>query len=177
MSSPQYLKKTIEDLDNTSPVLIIGDAMTLFLKAWKYKTVSISNVNDLKDAVDYYSMVAPSTPLVIYDLSIIPKDKLSILLKFVEEYKHPLILLGSIDNFDSIILSRIKTFVKFNVSKTSCDFLTTREGLKLSDDKLSKDMSNVDKNKFYMKYCPKLYYLDKSLSVYKNKNKIIDILS
>lgn len=176
MSSPKYLKESIENLKNTSPILIVGDAMTLFLSAWKYKTVSISNHKDLAEVIAYYSLVEPSTPLVIYDIVNVPKDKMPMLLKFIEDYKYPIILLGSYDNFDNILLSRIKTFIKFSSNKVTSEFLPTSDGLRVLSEKISPDMTHADKNKLYTKYCPKMYYIDKSLTIYKNKSKILDIL-
>lgn len=177
MSDIKVLKAKVEDIRNTSPMLIVGPAMKTFLKAWKYKTISISDSKDLKEVIDYYSYVEPSYPLVIYDLAILNKSSLNLLLKFIEEYKYPLILLSSYDNFDSILLSRIKTFLKFSGEPIKSNMLSLGDGIRALNDIDTKDLSNIDLTRKYLEYCPKLYQLNKSIKVHRNKSKIIDILS
>ena len=170
------LKTTIETYKTSSPILIVGGAFKLFLKAWKYKTISIIDESHLEEVIEYYQFVEPTTPLVIYDLSILSKKALNRLLKFIEEYKHPLILGSTLDNFDNILLSRIKTYVRFNTDEIKSELMTLGAGLRAMEELTVKDTSSIDRIKQLQKYSPQLYYYEQTIKARRGKDKIISIL-
>lgn len=172
----QFLKEKVQNYKNSCPMLICGDAMKWFNKAWKYKTVSITTKEELKELAEYYSLVTPSTPLVLYDLAYLPSNSLNILLKLVEDAKFPIILLSSVDNFNNILLSRIKTFVKFYDNELDSKFLPIEDAIDLIESKEDKDQVELDKIKLRRDYCPSLYYLEKTVGKGRNSKKIIEIL-
>ena len=176
MSKPIDLKRAIEDIYNTSPLLIIGEARLLFIKAWKYKINSVSNTKELRDIIDYYSTVQDNKPIVIDDLSLLQENSLKLLLKLVEESKSPIILLGTYDNIDKILLSRIKTYIRFKESIKS-EFLDFKSFYEQLQEKDFSDSRESDKILFYLKKCPKYLSLDYDIKTSSNKNKILSILS
>jgi hypothetical protein len=176
MATPIDLTNSIENVYTTSPLLIIGEARLLFIKAWKYKINNISNLNDLRELVNYYATIQDNKPIVIDDLSLLQPNALRVLLKFVEESKTPLILLSSFDNIDSILLSRIKTFIRFE-EKIQSSFLNLNDFYNLLMDKDFSDTKNSDKMKFYRDKCPKYIQLEPLIKLSSNKDKILSILS
>lgn len=176
MSNPKFLKQAIEDIYNTSPLLIVGDARLLFLKAWQYKVNRVTNTKELREVTNYYATVKDSKPIVIDDLSLLQESSLKLLLKLVEESKTPVILLSSYDNLDSILLSRIRTFIRFKEDIKS-DFLSLSEFYDILVEKDFKDSKASDKLKFYVSKCPKYLQLDYELATSSNKNKILSILT
>ena len=175
MAKPIDLKKCIENIYNTSPILIIGDARLLFIKAWQYKINRVSNTKDLRELVDYYSTIEDSKPLVIDDLSLIQSSSLKLLLKLVEESKTPVILLSSFDNIDMILLSRIKTFIRFNEPIKS-DFLPLSDFYDALSNKDFKDSKQSDKLMFYRDKCPMYLELDFYIKTSPNRDKLLSIL-
>ena len=176
MNNKIKLKTAIESYKTSSPILLVDEAFRLFIKTWKYKTVSIADEKDLEEVIGYYQFVEPNTPLVIYDLSILSKKALNRLLKFLEEYKHPIILGASVDNFDNILLSRIKTYIRFSKDSTSSEMLSIGAGIRALDDLEVKDTSSIDRTRKLMKYSPQLYYYEQVIKTKRGKDKIISIL-
>lgn len=176
MATPLDLKNSIEDIYNTSPLLIIGEARLLFLKAWKYKVNNVSKIDDLRELVTYYALVQDNKPIVIDDLSLLQPNALRVLLKLVEESKTPIILLSSYDNIDSILLSRIKTYIRFE-EKVQSDFLSLQDFYNVLIEKDFADSKYSDKLKFYKNKCPQYIQLEHMLKTSSNKNKILSILS
>ena len=176
MAKPLDLKYAIEHIYDTSPLLIIGEARLLFIKAWKYKINNVSNTKELRDIIDYYSTVQDNKPIVIDDLSLLQENSLKLLLKLVEESKSPIILLGTYDNIDKILLSRIKTYIRFKepIKSEFLDFKSFYEQLQEKD---FSDSRESDKILFYLKKCPKYLSLDYDIKMSSNKNKILSILS
>ena len=170
------LKNTIETYKTSSPILVVGDAFKLFLKAWKYKTISLIDDKHLEEVISYYQFVEPNTPLVIFDLAILSKKSLNKLLKFIEEYKHPLILGSSIDVFDNILLSRIKTYIRFSKEGIQSELLTLGDGLRVLEELSERDISTVDKVRKQLKYSPQIYYYENIISIKRGKDKILSIL-
>lgn len=175
MSNVKSLVESVNNLRDTSPLLILGEAYYVFRKAWKDKIVSINSEN-VKEIVEYYSSVKLDYPLVLEDLALLSSKNLSHLLKLIEETKSPVILLASFDNINEILLSRIKTIIKFN-KPCSCEFKTAEEGLAIIDESLSNDSSYNDILRYQAKYSPMLYYIESSLVNVNNKRRYINILS
>lgn len=176
MAKPLDLKHAIEHIYDTSPILIVGEARLLFLKLWKYKVNRVSNTKDLREVSEYYSLVDDTKPIVIDDLSLIQGNSLKILLKLIEESKTPIILLSSFDNLDSILLSRIKTFIRFK-EEIKSEFLSLNKFYSVLADKDFSDSKASDKVKFYRDKCPLYLPLDYDLKLSSNKDRILSILS
>lgn len=176
MAKPIDLKNSIENIYNTAPLLIVGEARLLFIKAWKYKINRVSNTKELRELADYYSSIKDTKPLVIDDLSLIQQGSLKLLLKLVEESKIPIILLSSFDNIDKILLSRIKTYIRFDEPIKS-DFLSLSDFYDVLSNKDFKDSKQSDKLTFYRDKCPMYLELDYYINTSSNKNKLLSILS
>ena len=170
----KLLMDTINNIFKTSPVLLIGEECVLtFSKAWEGKIIEIDKDN-IKDIVEYYSMLTLSYPLVIRDISTLNNVQVNYLLKLIEESKNPIILLASYDNINSILLSRIKTVIKFKNSITS-ELKDDIESIDSIREKLEKDLSYKDKITLIRDISPRYYLLEASLPN-KNKDKYINIL-
>ena len=170
----KLLMNTINNIFKTSPVLLIGEECVLtFSKAWEGKIIEIDKDN-IKDIVEYYSMLTLSYPLVIRDISTLNNVQVNYLLKLIEESKNPIILLASYDNINSILLSRIKTVIKFKNSITS-ELKDDIESIDSIREKLEKDLSYKDKITLIRDISPRYYLLETSLPN-KNKDKYINIL-
>lgn len=173
--SYKHLVEVVNNLKETSPILIMGEAYYVFKKAWKDKIIYLDNENII-DIVSYYSVVKTDYPLVFEDISYLRPQAVNYLLKLVEESKTPLILLASVDNINEILLSRIKSKIKV-VKPVSSEFRTPKEGLDIIEESLSKDSAFYDVVRYQAKYSPYLYYLESNLKNVSNSRKIIEILS
>ena len=170
----KLLMDTVNNVFKTSPILLIGEECVLtFSKAWEGKIIEIDKDN-IKDIVEYYSMLTLSYPLVIRDISTLNNVQVNYLLKLIEESKNPIILLASYDNINSILLSRIKTVIKFKNSITS-ELKDDIESIDSIREKLEKDLSYKDKITLIRDISPRYYLLETSLPN-KNKDKYINIL-
>ena len=127
----KLLMDTVNNVFKTSPILLIGEECVLtFSKAWEGKIIEIDKDN-IKDIVEYYSILTLSYPLVLEDISNLNTTQVNYLLKLIEESKNPIILLASYDNINSILLSRIKTVIKFKkIERSLPDAEPVRAGRK-----------------------------------------------
>lgn len=168
----------IIDIEKYSPVLLLGDAVKDFIQVYDGKIDRVRNIDEVREIVSYY-MNLPSLDriLVIEGLSFLNKKASFMLLKLVEESSLPIILLSRFDNISEIILSRIRTIMKYNKGKIKSEFLGLGDGVEVVNDKLSDDSHYYDELKNYSKYCPLLYYVKSNINVGRNKHKILNILS
>ena len=169
------LIQSVNNIKTTSPLLIVGEAYYTFKKAYKGKIITV-NMENIREVVAYYSTVKLDYILVLEDIALLSSNATNFLLKLVEDIDYPLILLASYDNVNSILLSRIKTFVKFS-KEVSSEFLPPKKGLEVIEDKLSPDTAYIDKVRYQLQYSPRLYYLDHIVGNTRNKSKFISILS
>lgn len=149
---------TINNIKKTTPVLIVGEATTLFRKSWSYRINTIESKQDVRDLIEYYSQVTPRIPLVIDDLSYLKDDTLNLLLKLIEDAKFPIILLASYDNVNPILFSRVKTFIKFKQDINSKFMDEAKAMLLLEEANLE---NKLDIIKFMRDNCPNLISLPK----------------
>ena len=169
----KLLMDTVNNVFKTSPLLLIGESYLIFKKSYEGKIIEIDKDN-IKDIVEYYSMLTLSYPLVLEDISNLNTTQVNYLLKLIEESKNPIILLASYDNINSILLSRIKTVIKFKNSITS-ELKDDIESIDSIREKLEKDLSYKDKITLIRDISPRYYLLETSLPN-KNKDKYINIL-
>lgn len=171
--------EVIEDVDKSSPVLLLGDATIDFKKEYEGGPINkVRDTEDVRDLVAYYTgMPRLPYPLIIEGLSFLNKKSIFLLLKLVEESEFSIVLLSRFDNISPIILSRVKTTIKYQNSNTTSELLSMSEGLRLVDNKLSADSHYFDRLKYISKYSPPLYYIESKMNRVRNKNKIINILS
>lgn len=168
------LVKVVNNIKDTSPLLLVGEAYLVFRKKYNGKIIEVTKDN-VKEIVEYYSSVTLPYPLVLEDISSLSATSVNYLLKLIEEAKYPIILLSSYDNMNNILLSRIKTFMKVNASNTS-EFREGKEALDLIADKLDKEMSYKDKLETIGNISPIYYKVNKEVSGLRNKDKYINIL-
>jgi hypothetical protein len=135
---------------------------------------SLNNIIDISLLGKYLTVT--NEKLVIDDLSLIQQGSLKLLLKLVEESKIPIILLSSFDNIDKILLSRIKTYIRFDEPIKS-DFLSLSDFYDVLSNKDFKDSKQSDKLTFYRDKCPMYLELDYYINTSSNKNKLLSILS
>lgn len=170
----KQLIQSVNNIKDTSPLLLVGEAYFLFRKSYKGKILTVNSEN-IREIVSYYSSISLDYILVLEDIANLSSTEVNYLLKLVEDAKYPIILLASYDNINPILLSRIRTFVKFS-NPISSEFLSPSKGIEVIEDKLSSDTAYIDKVRYQMKYSPRLYYLEQLLGNTKNKNKYLDIL-
>ena len=168
------LMYSVNNIGKTSPLLLVGEECILtFSKAWEGKIIDLDSSN-IKDIVEYYAITKLSYPLVLRDISDLNSIQINYLLKLIEDTDNPIILLASYDNINSILLSRIKTVIKFRSNITS-ELKSDKESIEAIKEGLEKDLSYKDKISLIRDISPR-YYLLKSELPNKNKDKFINIL-
>lgn len=175
----EKIKDIIHNINNYSPCIFLNDASLDFLKLYKYTVREVKNTDDVREIVSEYSMRNKTDhALVISGLSFINQRAVSILLKLVEESSFDLVLLSRFDQVSSVLLSRMKTVVKYSNNKIKSKFLDADEGLYRLNEELEKiDDHYFNKLKLMSEISPILYYLEKKMGRIRNKDKIIDIIS
>lgn len=168
--------KTITEV---CPILLVGRAVTWFKLIYKDQIVELDNAEDVREVVSEYTGVSSSKPVVISDLSNINYNSTFLLLKLVEEAKFPVILLSTQDNIDSIILSRIKTVIKFPLDENSSNsLLSVQDAFEFTHktDEQTHMMNDSLKLKYYAENCPQLYEISKDIPFTKKRDMLIKIL-
>ena len=156
--------------------LIIGDAVTEFKKSYEGSICFVSNNEELRSLVAYYSGIRTlDREIVIEDISFIP-DASSTLLKFIEDTTLDVILLSRYDKVDQVLLSRISDVDKRYTSDVTSQFLNCSVGNEKIEDMLSSDTSYYDKARYYANIAPKMIMLDKTVKVASVKKKIYDFV-
>ena len=116
-------------------------------------------------------------PVVIGDLSFFDADDLFFLLKFIEETKLKIVLLSKFDNVSPIVLSRMKSVVKYvdNVDAygSTEDLLKAREHMEM---KIVPNTSLYDKVRLQKSLSPILYRNDKQYKRQPNLQKLLSII-
>lgn len=171
------LGMVLEDIDNRSPLLLMGSSVLDFKRMYKGPIKIVRDNDSVRELVSYYSsIVALDRPLVIDDLSFLSSMGVSLLLKLVEESTFPVILLSMFDSVDSILLSRVKTVIKYSKDEIKSEFLPIGKGYTRIEESLSEDSHIYDRFKYMSKFSPLVYYVEKSIGRIKNKNKIYELL-
>ena len=138
------------------PVAIIGEMVNLFKIKTDLPIVKVTDTASLKEMIDYYiGLEDIGHPLVIEDISQI-RNSSSILLKFLEECKLPIILLCKNDTFKPVIASRILVFVK-EKSVVKSEFLTSQLTYQMLKGENLQDDDMINQPLLYKEYCPMLY--------------------
>lgn len=160
------------------PALIIGNAVVDFKKNYHGPIARVTTPEELRDLVSYYSGIDDiGRILVVEDISFLSNPSLEgLLLKFVEESKLPLVLLSTYDKVSSVLLSRCKEVVKYYHNKTDSEFLSVADGNQKVNDTLSPDSYYFDRVRYYSKFSPKLYFLDKNVTSNRVKQKLLQFL-
>lgn len=171
------LGKLMMDVETYSPVLLMRDAVKDFIKNYEGKIERVRNVDDVRELISYYVGIPDlGRTLVIEGISFLNQRASFMLLKLVEESKLPIVLLSRFDNVSEIILSRIRTTLKYNNQKVNSEFLEINDGRDVVRDKVSEDSHYYDVLKNYSKYSPIMYYIEENMKVRRGKDKIMDIL-
>lgn len=163
-----------DKIKETCPVLLIGKSVSLFKHLYKGSIRELKNTDDVRDFVSEYTGIESSKPVVISDIGYLNKSASFLLLKLIEEAKFPAIILSTEDKVDSIILSRIKTLVKFPLDdKTDNSLLPVSNAFQMvyGDEK-----TVMNKISFYAENCPELYKLESDIPFNKYRNSMIEIL-
>ena len=151
------------------PKLFIADAAISFRRQLKnrgynYPIHELYSREDLLHFIEVFSSYKNYTlPVIITDVSFFNKKDQSLLLKFMDDTNLNLILLASRDNILNTIISRVKEFRKFYISKpNSIGFLYPSKAREasLNDLKDVFDISSDDRMSIYNKYNPILTYDD-----------------
>lgn len=166
---------TPDKIKETSPVLLVGKAVSLFKTMYKDPIRELKNTADVREFMSEYTGKVLSKPVVISDLGYLQKQTAFLLLKLVEEAKFPVILLSTEDKVDSILLSRVKRVVKFPVNeKTDNKLISISDAFNQVYGESDKKI--MDKLSFYAENCPQLYKLESEIPFNKHRNAMIEIL-
>lgn len=172
MTNADYIYNTIKDLKGKTPVLLVGGAMITFKLMYKGNIYRLENTEDIKDFITNFSGVDYRKPIVIEDISMLYRD--SVLLKFIEDTRIPLVLLASEDNISIPLQSRIKTYIKFPIDDSSgCNFQPILDTQAIIDEK---ELTGRDLDKYIAENCPQLALIYKDIERRKNKDKLIQII-
>jgi hypothetical protein len=96
------------------PILIIDNNLEFVANRLSEQGITIYDVSSVEDAREVMGSLyglSGEAPIALQDLSRLGSH-MSLLLKFVEESRRPLILLASQDNLPGVLLSRIATIKK-----------------------------------------------------------------
>lgn len=164
-----------EKIQETCPLLLVGKAVSLFKQMYKGPVNELKNTDDVREFISIYTGIESSKPVVISDLGYLQKQAAFLLLKLVEESKFPAIVLSTEDKIDSILLSRMKTVIKFPLDEN-----TNNKLIPISDafNQVYGDSDKKVMNKvaFYAENCPTLYKLESDIPYNKYRNAMIEIL-
>ena len=180
----QYMQRLfteIKDVRNKAPILLVGGAVPKFKKMYKGNIYKVTTLDEARDFVANFYGLTLDKPVVMEDISLLSYDAQFLLLKLVEEARFPIVLLTLQDKVSPIILSRIKTYMKFpldyDIKCNGMDIAGAQEELDkmVNEEKISlSDTESVEK--FYAENCPELLYLEKNIGYVKNKAKYIEIM-
>lgn len=173
----ERVKDIIKNIEYYSPVIFIGNSVLDFKKIYNKRVIRVTDAESVRDIVSYYMNIDNlDVPLVVDGLSFLEEKSMFLLLKLVEESSFPIILLSRFDKVSPIILSRIKTIIKYQTEKVNSEFLDCSDGEEIVKEKLSEESSYFDRLKYISKFSPKMYYYEKQLNNVRNKEKIKSIL-
>lgn len=166
-----YIYDTMKNIKNKTPVLLIGGASLAFKKMYTGNIYHLENTEDIKELISSFYGITLEKPLVIEDLSLLYRDTL--LLKFIEESKIPLILLASEDNISIPLQSRIKTYIKYPSKNINCIY---QKILDSQNYIIEHDLTGSDLDEYIADNCPDLARINRLIINRKNKDKLIQIL-
>lgn len=175
------LYENIKSIKSKTPLMLVGGAVTMFKKMYRGNIYKITNPDETRDFVANFYGLELDKPVVLEDISLLSYSTQFLLLKLIEEAKFPVVILTLQDKVSPIILSRIKTYIKFPLDfDTGCTFMSIPD-TQAELDKMIEDgkMTFDDKEgteKFYAENCPELLYLDKGMGYVKNKKMYIEIM-
>ena len=172
------LVNVFKNVSEKSPVLLVGGAVSLFKRMYKGMIYSLYNINDVRTFVSRFSDISFDKTVVVEDIGRLDKQSSFILLQLVEESKFPMVLLSYKDNISDILMSRIKTYIKFPISdNTSCKFLSVSEAQSDLCDELGRITVDDDALVTYCaENCPVFYDLHLKTMRLSNKGKYFELL-
>lgn len=159
------------------PAMFIGDAVADFKKEFRGYINTVQTLDELREFVSYYNGIEDlDRILVLEDISFLPRGSEGTLLKFVEETSLRLVMLSRFDKVSNIMLSRIKTVIKYYNEEVSSQFLPVSKGYSGIEEMLKESSSYYDKIRYMGKLSPKMIYLEKNIRQSRNKNKIMSFV-
>jgi len=172
------LKESIQGIKSTSPLCLVGGAVVYLKQRTKNKIYTLRSNDDIRDFVaDNYGKILPGV-LIIEDIGDMNPVGQATLLKFVEEYPNPLILLSYQDRVSPIMLSRCKRVIKLpQTEQITNSMMEPKKALDALESYLSEDTSKEDRDRWISENSPKLYQLEHLLKNKSNKDKLISLLS
>ena len=172
------INKVIDNIEEYSPVLLLGSAVQDFKKVYTSKIEKVKNIEDVRDLVGYYKGIRELDYILVIDgLSFLGKDAIFTLLKLVEDSELDIILLSKFDNVPAVIVSRVKFIVKYSNKECKSQLLELEDGIDIVEEKVDRDSHYFDRLKYIIKYSPKMYYVENNMGRIRNKNKIKDIIT
>lgn len=134
--------------------IVIGPAVEVFKSIYKDPYETITTAEELRTFLAKWN-VPYDKPIVFEDISLMTPSVQAALLKFIEEPPAPLIILASLDNVNSIILSRCKNIVKIP-SEVPTPTLKLSEFIERKDkEELPEDLNITEAS---LQLCPEYYY-------------------
>ena len=150
------------------PKLFIGAASDAFIRYMQknnihYNINYITDRDDLIHIIEVYSGYKNyKPPVIISDISYLSQSDQSLLLKFMDDTDLKIILLASRDNILDTIVSRVREFRKYYITKDSIGFFQPSKAREMLNNEIgdNTEMSYDDKLKLYNKYNSLLGYND-----------------
>lgn len=173
----QFVREMAQKDSRKLPALIIGDGVRDFLRFYKWPIKMINTREEMIELVSYFTGVSKlDYPLVIGDLSFYRPDDVFFLLKFIEESKLNIILLSKFDNISPIVLSRIKTVIKYNSFEEVGSSEDMQKAREFVESKTVENTSEFDKVRLQRSVNASLYMNDRRFPFSANRSKLVSIL-
>lgn len=158
------------------PCLLLGRYSTEFKRRYKGRVHMVNTLSLVRELLNSYSGMPVERYFVMDGIGFLSPTGCNSVLKFIEEFKSPIILLSYYDKILPTIRSRMKFVFKSPVTEVkSLDYMSMKNCLE--DLKEERDLSDMDRLKAYSDKCPILYYVEKVGASYdpigKRINKII----
>lgn len=151
------------DLDTNErfPWLVMGSAVNDFRKIYKGGIHSLSSLESIREFTIYYSRISNLDRLLVAeDVSLMPAQGRNILLKFAEETRLQLVLLGLFDGVDAVLLSRMRRVDKYIKEGVRSEFGGIKSGYEYIADNCSENEHYFSRLKHIAQKSPILYYYE-----------------
>ena len=153
------IRHKLINIKNLSPVLLIGDAATVFKNNYTNKIIDVTN--NVSEIISSF-IDEPS----VFDVTFF-SSKTSEFYDFINKIKSPVIVLTKDTNLSIDILLNIKTIIKISKNNNQ-NMRDSRDALQLWKDETSKSF-----DEFCSSESPELYYLKNKFKM----NKYINLFS
>ena len=182
-----YIMDKMKNIGNNTPALLVGGAADMFKKVYRGNIYHAYDIKSLREFVAQFRGLKLDSPIVLDDLSRLNQMAQATLLKIIEDGDFPFIILSSEDKVSSIILSRIKTFIKFpreeitgnkyqSIPQAQREIDAMEHTLDEDGQEHYETLSSYDYEKFCSKNCPDLLALNLKVGFVKHRESYLKLL-